>query len=253
MPTVKVGRRRVYGCGGYLGHVGETYLGIDLFATNGCYVYTHKAPAGKQWKTLPSLPANRAGGALFYDKRRKSLIVATGADKKGELDNKDVWELSLRKKTKGWVPRAPLPYGANHVGGTSVTYGNVQRHYVMGGQNSTDEGWGNSNLLYEYTARTNTWKQKMNMTHAVGHISASTLSYNNSGILIMGGARNGYISTSNIYYYSIACNNWTYIGDLPTSLNTPVCSILNDWLYCQSGVAFNKFSWKVKIGSTIVN
>lgn len=115
------------------------------------------------------------------------------------------------------------------------------------GQKAKDEGSGNTDLLYAYDATNNIWTQKASMPIATGHISSSTIPYQNCGLLIIGGARNCYCKTSDIYYYSIGSNTWKFIGNLPEAINTPVCSILGDWLYCQSG-NFSPFSWRRKIG-----
>ena len=93
----------------------------------------------------------------------------------------------------------------------------------------------------------NTWTQKANMTIATGHTSSSTIPFKNCGLFIMGGAVNGNKRTSEIYYYSIGSNNWTLVGNLKDALNTPVCSIYGDWVYCQSGHVWGPFSWRKKI------
>lgn len=45
------------------------------------------------------------------------------------------------------------------------------------------------------------------------------------------------LSFSDIGYYDIARNLWFSIGDLPTSLNTPVCDYheASEYLYCFTG------------------
>jgi N-acetylneuraminic acid mutarotase len=184
----------------------------------------------------------------MYNKARNSLIFATGAEIKDTNDSYTVWELALNYTAANWTTKRDIPYRANHVGGTTVMYGGVERHYVLGGQNSTNEQYGNYNFMYEYDANTDIWTRKADMPKATGHISASTLAYKDCGLIILGGANNCWCRTSAIYYYSIEANNWTKIGDLPVALNTPVCSILNDWVYCQSGVAWGNFSWKAQLG-----
>jgi hypothetical protein len=219
------------------------FLGVNngFPASPQCFLYTHGNVPGTQWTSLPNLPDQRAGGSLLYSKARHSLIFATGASIKDTFDWYTVWELSLHNTTAGWKSRNNIPYRANHVGGATVTYGGVERHYVLGGQNASNEQYGNYNMLYEYIANTDTWTRKADMPQATGHISASTLAYNDCGVIILGGANNCWCHTS------IGSNNWTKIGDLPVALNTPVCSIVNDWLYCQSGVAWGNFSWKAQL------
>jgi Kelch motif len=228
MGTVIVGNK-VYACGGFVGGLGGGFV-----ATNECYVYTHKNPSGSQWATLPSLPGIRAGGGLMYDTVRNSLIFATGADEKrfSNVDHYDVWELALDDIAAGWVSIVPLPYRANHVGATTVDYQGIEKHFVVGGQHGSQEFVGNYDLAYEFNFVTNAWTQIANIPLPTGHTSSSTIPYKTCGFFIMGGSNNCDCRTSAIYYYDIGTNTWTRIGDLPKAGNTPVCSILGDWLYC---------------------
>jgi hypothetical protein len=217
-------------------------------------MYTHGKAPGTQWSALPNLPFIRSGGAMFYDTIRNLIYYATGCDRDNipnpprPVDIYTVWELKLNNLMGGWESQANIPYQANHVGGTTVNFQGVERHYVLGGQEGRNEHYGNCNLLYEYNAATDTWIQRANMTVATGHISASTVPYKNCGFFIMGGAIICNCKTSAIYYYDIRANNWTLIGNLPMVVNTPVCSLLDDWIYCQSGVAFSKNAWRRKVG-----
>jgi hypothetical protein len=248
MGNVIVGNK-VYGCGGYTGGVSG-----GLPATAVCFVYTHGNPSGTQWTALPNLPFLRSGGAMFYDKIRNSIYYATGADLHDipqpprPVDWQTVWELNLDNIGAGWISRANLPYRANHAGGTTVSYHGIERHFVLGGQDGPNEAYGNYNLLFEYNAVTDIWTQRANMSVPAGHVSSSTVAYKDCGFFIMGGANNCKCKTSAIYYYDIGSNNWTLIGNLPQAVNTPVCGVLDDWIYCQSGVAFSKNSWRRKIG-----
>jgi N-acetylneuraminic acid mutarotase len=233
MGTVIVGNK-VYACGGYVGGLDGHFL-----ASSACYVYTHGNPPGTQWSTLPSLPFIRSGGALFHSMKRNSIYFATGADvhdmpiPQREVDHYDVWELSLDNIPAGWVSRANIPYHANHVGSTTVVTSDGNEHnFVLGGQNGPKEADGNYNLVYEYNALADTWTQRANITVATGHISSSTVAYKNCGFFILGGANNNKYKTSAVYYYDIGSDNWTLVGNTSQPGNTPVCGILNDWIYC---------------------
>jgi hypothetical protein len=48
-----------------------------------------------------------------------------------------------------------LSDSANHVGGATVTYGGVQRHYIVGGQDGLNENGGNKDSVYEYISSSN--------------------------------------------------------------------------------------------------
>ena len=119
---------------------------------------------------------------------------------------------------------------------------------VTTGQKALQEAFGNYNLVYAYNASSDTWTQRANMVQATGHIGSSTIPYKNCGLFVLGGAINTGGKTNAVFYCSIGFNNWTNIGYMNNQVNTPVCSLLGDWLYCQSGVAFGPLSYRRKIG-----
>ena len=125
-------RNKFYGCGGYTGGIEGPFAAIPQ-----CFVYTHGNAPGTQWSYLPNLPAKRAGGGLVYDKASNSLIFASGAEVKGEPDKTDTWVLALDNVVGGWQSRRPSPYGGNHLGSTTVSYGGVEYHYILGGKSFT--------------------------------------------------------------------------------------------------------------------
>jgi Kelch motif len=233
----------IYTCGGYMG--GDPYP-----PTSQCFLLNPTNKAGTHWTALPNLPSLRSGGALLYDKLRNSLTFATGTNKHllntetEQVDHFDVWELRLNNILAGWKPRANIPYRGNHVGYTTVTYNGKQRHFVVGGQVGGQEWHGNIDSHYEYDSSNNVWIQRRSMPFPRGHISSSTFPYRNCGFLVAGGARNGQASTSDISYYSIYTDEWTNIGEIPEAVNSPVCGISQDYLYCQSGKLDQPYSWR---------
>jgi hypothetical protein len=48
-------------------------------------------------------------------------------------------------------------------------------------------------------------------------------------------------------FFDIDEDKWTNIGELPDAINTPVCDINGEWLYCQSGHISGNFSVRRKI------
>jgi hypothetical protein len=261
----------LYACGGYVGgHPGP--------ATDWCGAYEVTRPLGSQWLTLnntnnrpttsggvvlPYLPAQRAGGAMWYDKRRHSLTYATGASRPDPLnpihtiDHNNVWELFLNDTRRGWqTVNTVAPYCANHVGAVTVNYKNtgVNRQYLVGGQSGEDEGFGNIDLMYEYYPHNATWRQRRNLTMKRGHFSESTIPYNGCGFFIIGGSvnRNNNISptfnrTRDVSYYDITTDTWTRLGDLKAPVPTPICTVHSEYIYCQSGPVSSSLSVRIKI------
>lgn len=246
----------LYACGGYVGpNPGKE--------TNVCLQYTHGSRKGTQWKILPSLPRGRAGGALFHVNASNSLVFATGATRSDptdiwkSIDHSDVWELFLNNTAVGWISRKATPYRANHVSYASIPYQGKQKHFVLGGQKTSDEGSGNVADMIEWDPLNRSWTRRANMLFARGHASSSTIPIPGCGMLIAGGAVNAvppqrYRQTNDISYYDIATNNWTKVGTLPMHVNTPVCDIarlLNGttFLYCHTGKVDRPVSFRRQI------
>jgi hypothetical protein len=232
----------LYICGGYVGgHPGRE--------TSKCFAYNHSSPIGMQWRGIPDLPQGRAGGALFFDSSKTSLLYATGAtrpnpnDKMETVDHTDAWELSLLAEEFSWIDRTDLPYHGNHVSHATVTYGGIERHYIIGGQVAENEKTGNLDDVYEWDAIHENWIQRSSLPFPRGHASSSTVSYG-CGIILAGGAVNGGKQTKDIIYYGTDTDKWTSIGVLPFSIRTPVCAISGDYLYCQTGKLNRIFSYR---------
>jgi N-acetylneuraminic acid mutarotase len=248
---VVVNCTKLYMCGGYVGN----YTPYNPVPTSDCYQYNHKATAGTQWQKLPSLPGPRAGGSMHYDQNKNSLTFACGASRSDvknastTVDHNDVWELSLDNLAAGWQTKAPIPYMANHVGFTSVLYNGVQRHYTLGGQDRTDEPYGNKDSVFQYDSDKDLWTAVASMPYPRGHFASSTVSDNDGwGFFIVGGAVNGKKSMADLHYYSIGEDKWYKIGELPSARNTPVCIMGPDnYLYCQGGNIAFKFSWRMQL------
>ena len=248
---VVVNCTKLYMCGGYVGN----YTPYHPAPTSDCYMYNHKATAGSQWQKLPSLPGPRAGGSMHYNENKNSLTFACGASRSDlknintTVDHNDVWELNLDNIATGWQTKAPIPYFANHVGFTSVTYDGVQRHYTLGGQDRTDEPYGNKDNVFQYDTDKDSWTAVTSMPFPRGHFASSTVSDNDGcGFFIVGGAVNGKKSTADVHYYSIGEDKWYKIGELPSARNTPVCVVgADNYLYCQGGTVAFKFSWRIQL------
>jgi N-acetylneuraminic acid mutarotase len=244
--TLVVIGMKVYMCGGYVG-------GDPGPHTDKCFVYDHsKAPGTGQWSTFPSLPAGRAGAGMVYDSTRNALIFAGGATRPNAgssyaIDHPDTWMYSFANATAGWVKKADLPFLANHLSFvTAKDNTGKERHYWMGGQVGADEPNGNRAENYEWDAQGEKWIQRRSMPIPRGHAAASTRAIG-CGFFIAGGTTNGNGSlnkTSDLSYYDTPSDTWTKIGDLPAAINTPVCDIKNDAVYCESGYATGLFSYK---------
>jgi hypothetical protein len=247
--VVTVNETTTYVCGGYVGgHPGP--------ATDLCFVYEHGAPTGRQWRTFPSLPAPRSGGGMWYDRTADALVFANGASRPKPrnliytIDHNETWRYRFQDPVSGWTATGPCPYYGNHVGFTTIESTGVgrrgeqqQRHFLLGGQHGEDERYSNLDDMYEYNFTTNGWTRRRSLPFKRGHFSESTIPYRSCGIIIVAGAINATATTlssflsrtSDISYYDMTTDTWTSIGNLPYNVTTPVCTLHDKYLYCQTG------------------
>ena len=237
----------MYLCGGYVGaHPGP--------ATNLCWKYDHSAARGMQWSTMPSLPGQRSGGGMIHDSVRNTLLFATGASRPNPLDpiftidHPDVWQLDLNNINAGWVTKPILPYQGNHIGFVTLNYGGQERHFFLGGQHGEEEKTSNLAHMYEWDASGEKWIERKSLLFPRGHFSSSTNALSTGcGFVISGGATNDGGQTSEVHYYDLPTDTWSVLGNLKSRLNTPVCSIQSNYLYCESGHINKPFSWRTQI------
>jgi Galactose oxidase, central domain len=246
MPIAFV-NNKMFTCGGFLAGTTPGYPAIQQ-----CFMYTHGNVPGTQWVNITSLPDIRAGGAMFFDSIRNSIYYATGADIHAPnppraVDWSTMWELSITNPSAGWIQKNPTPYAAGHVGFTSVKYQGIDRHYLMGGQQSHNTETGQFGHLFEYNSVSDTWTQKRSMLRNTTHIQSSVLPYKTCGLLVVGGKYSNTHTTNDIVYYDIGTNTWTKIGGIPSTVSSTVCDLINDILYCQSGCIGCDFSWRIRV------
>jgi hypothetical protein len=222
-----------------------------------CLTYTHKNPPGTQWGKFPSLPGDRAGCAMWLDSASGSLIVGAGAsrpsqiDPKFTLDHRDVYQIFLNNTSVGWKTQSNIfPYFTNHVGRATVTVP-TERHFAMGGQFSESELTDNRAQVYELNMFDFSWSERKFMPFARGHISESTLTWKNCGIIVVAGAVNLTFNpnyrTDDISFYDLSTDSWTSIGKFTDAVASPICTIHGGYLYCQSGYVWKHLARRIRI------
>jgi hypothetical protein len=234
--TALVGTK-AYVCGGYSAYPAQH---IPF-----CFVYDHSSAPGRpgrqQWTRMARLPGGgSAGGGMIYDSIQDSLYYAGGRRSfysNGEvtIDSASTWKYSFQQST--WVASTPVPYKANHLSSVThidYTMGGIERHFFMGGQKLLNESGGNLAFLYEFIPSDESWVQLSSMPMARGHFTASTRSVG-CGFLIAGGSVNSATRqknrTSDISYYDVARNRWTFLGNLPAAEPTPIVTMYDGYLY----------------------
>lgn len=239
---------KFYMCGGYAGG------GIGMH-TDVCMVYDHSKPSGvgQQWSLFTPLPGGgRAGGHMVYDSTLKALIFSGGAtrpipQRRTAVDHRDTWMYSLNNPSSGWIAKAPMPFHANHMSAVTAKDSNgIERHYWTGGQLEENEHDGNISEHYEYDAVNNVWIARTFMSIPRSHHASSTRAVG-CGFIVVAGCTNGGQKMSDISYYDTVSDTWTKLGDLSSSINTPVCDIGNNVLFCDTGWDSGLFSKKIGI------
>lgn len=232
--TVVIGTK-MYMCGGYEGRPPGPHVA-------NCFIYDHsKAPGTGQWSHFTPLPNNgSAGGGMIYDTLMNALYYSGGAQrlKSGSrvaYDQNHTWKFSFDNPTAGWVESSPIPYTANHQSCVTVRFQGQERHFFAGGQMGENEKYGNVADTVEFIASTETWVRRTPMPYARSHTTTSMRAIG-CGFIVAGGSINSSHSrlqrTSEILYYDIPSDTWTYIGNMPVEGATPKMYIDdNDLLY----------------------
>jgi hypothetical protein len=230
-PAVRIGMK-VYMCGGYRGGHPGPHVPY-------CQIYDHSIlpGTGRQWSRFADLPMGGfAGGGMIYDTNRNALYFAGGGQRltpgsPHPIDYNFTWKYSFDNTTAGWVVSTPVPYKANHISSLTLTYLGQERHYFVGGQVGENESKQNLPNMYEFIASNETWIQRRIMPLPRSHTTISTRPIG-CGFILAGGSVNSVTAqrkrTSNIIYYDIPTDNWTFIGDLPDALPTPLVDIHNN-------------------------
>lgn len=186
---------------------------------------------------------------MVFSAERNALIFAGGAERPVEgkanaVDYQHTWMYELSKPGLGWQEMTDIPFLANHMSYvTTKDASGKTRHYFVAGQIGENEKSGNVDDNYEWDAAAETWLKRADMPFTRGHASSSTNDVP-CGFIIAAGSTNEFGKTADVHYYDIGSDSWTKIGELPGSVNTPVCDIDFEagMYYCETGwyVGFSK-------------
>jgi hypothetical protein len=178
-----------------------------------------------------------AGTGMIYDTALNTLFHSGGrqsfdSTNAGTVDVTNTWKYSLDDPSSGWVASTPIPYKANHQ--SVVMLKNAlgqERHFFMGGQEKLYECCQNRADTFEFIARDETWLPRAPMLLARGHATASTKPIG-CGWIIAGGSVNSPIGklnrTTDMSYYDIPSDTWSFLGNLPFPGATPVVVIASN-------------------------
>ncbi len=173
------------------------------------------------WSRGPNLPAARgAGGAALIG---NTLYYTAGMNAARTTNMLDTWALDLNNQGAGWVSKAPILTGRNHLGVIALD----GKLWAVGGQIAQEEESIVLSAMEFYDPATNTWTAVADIPVPRAHLTAGIFVYQGR-ICFAGGDIGHDQSTTEIYAYDPASNSWGIMGHLPASRNTAVAAVLPD-------------------------
>jgi len=211
-------------------HTTGVVVGKTIWFVGG-YAGNHPGPATTEvwkydtvnntWSRGPDLPAPRgAGGAVLLG---NTLYYTTGMEQTRTRNMNDTWALDLDNQSAGWVSRAPIPTGRNHLG----VIAHDGKLWAVGGQLGQEEYTVGLTAMEMYDPQTNTWTRKRDLPFPRSHLTAGMFIYQGR-ICFLGGDPAYDQPQSEVYAYDPATDSWSIMGRLPLPRSTVVGGVFAD-------------------------
>lgn len=195
----------------------------------GQYTGNHPGPGSTQvwkynasndsWSRGPDLPEPRGAGAAALLGRK--LHFFGGMDKTRTIEQSEHWVLDLDKISAGWVEKAPMPNGRNHLAGVALN-GYI---YAIGGQHGQEGEQDAQSEVDRYDPVTDKWTKITSLPGVRSHLVESVFVMN--GRIIVPGGEIGYQKQTNtVYAYDPVTNKWSLIGTLPIARSSSVAGVI---------------------------
>ncbi|THD66536.1 hypothetical protein E7Z59_12130 [Robertkochia marina] len=208
---------RVWIAGGFVGdHPGVATAEVQIYDTN-----------TDTWSKGPALPSPRASGALVYSNGWLHYFGGLMPDRRTDLDEHLV--LNMADTTSGWVSKAPLPYGRNHLGGT-VLNGDI---YAVGGQFGHDGAVDDVAYVHRYLSMEDRWEPLNDLPHDRSHFEPGIFTLNDN-IFVAGGRMDDEFA-DDVLIYDPENDVWDHFCELSSELLAPVSRIHGSKLYVING------------------
>jgi N-acetylneuraminic acid mutarotase len=218
-------------------HSEEVIVGTDIWFVGG-YVGNHPGPGTTHvwvyhttddtWARGPDLPQPRGAGAAALV--GSTIYFAGGMDQTRTIDESTTYALDLNNPGAGWVQKANLPNGRNHVAAATVN----GFFYVIGGQHGQEDQQVSQTEVDRYDPTTNTWTKVASLPSGRSHITEATFNYMGR-IIVIGGETASGTQQRSIFTYNPVTNSWSTLGFLPARRSTVVCGIINGQLIVTTG------------------
>ena len=184
--------------GGYVGnHPGPGYTHVWVYHTT-----------NDTWARGPDLPQPRGAGAAALV--GNTIYFAGGMNRTRTIDEDTVYALDLDDQDAGWVQKADLPNGRNHVAAASLN----GFFYVIGGQHGQEDKQDAQREVDRYDPATDTWTKVASLPGPRSHIAEGTFAYKGR-IMVIGGETGSGQPQRSIFTYNPATNSWSTLGYLP--------------------------------------
>ncbi len=209
----------IYLVGGYLGH--HPGGAIDR-------VYKYDL-INDRWSLGPPLPAVRSAGAAAIVSRNLHFVAGATrtAGTEDDTDQGDHWVLALDGGST-WDRRRSIPTPRNHTIGRTLN-GKI---YVIGGQNNTNEEFGNLSIVEVYDPSTDSWMVAASMPAPKGQLGATVL---DGRIVIVGGTANGLPPSAEVASYNPQTDAWSLLTPIPDGRAAPIVGAIDGRIIVASG------------------
>ena len=207
-------------------------------ATTSAAVLTYNLTTGT-WGSTTSLPAPMSCGGLVAV--NNALYYYGGLNAANTADLNTTYALDLSNPSAGWVAKAALPNGRNHLGAVAIN----GVAYAVGGWHVYNTKGGNVAEVDAYNPVTDTWSAVAALPNTLSSIETSTMVVNGKIVVVGGGSNGGYdgIYQAAILAYDPAANAWSTAGTLPEANEGMSVADVNGQLIVADGTVDNQGGW----------
>jgi N-acetylneuraminic acid mutarotase len=153
-------------------------------------------------------------------------------DETRTIDEATTYALDLTNLSAGWVRKADVPDGRNHVAAAGLD----GYFYVLGGQHGQEEDQAALGDVDRYDPSTDQWTVMASLPVYAGksHISEGTFAFGDR-IIVIGGEQGFDDPQTAIESYDPATNTWTKLGTLPAARSTVIAGVVGNRLIVTTG------------------
>jgi len=197
--------------------------------------------AGDTWEKFIDLPEVRFGGGLVHHDGLLHYFGGNTADRVTVTTTH--WSLDPKNPQAGWVTKAPLPEGGDHIA-HAVVKGRI---HAVGGEHGhhpvdltgkkSAAPYVQHDWLFSYDPAADRWDRHAGLPVPTSHFEGGTLVVNDK-ILVIGGIMTGGENnvTNSIRFYDPATDRWTVLKDkAPFALMGCVAGYWKGRIYLTNG------------------